>query len=227
MSASILYIHGFNSAPASNKACQLIGVMDALGLAEQLRVPALHHHPRQAIPQLEAAIAELGRPLLVGSSLGGYYATHLAERHGLKALLVNPAVSPHRMFDGYLGTQKNLYTDETWELTHDHVTALAELEVPAPQDAARYQVWLQTGDETLDYRLAQQVLPGLCLAHPGRWRPWLPGFCPAVAGAVELCRHWRRSVSILRFRGTVIALQIPGYFLIERITTRPHGHSQR
>ena len=156
MSASILYIHGFNSAPASNKASQLIRVMDTLGLADQLRVPALHHHPRQAIPQLEAAIAELGRPLLVGSSLGGYYATCLAERHGLKALLVNPAVSPHRMFDGYLGTQKNLYTDETWELTHDHVAALAELEVAAPQDAQRYQVWLQTGDETLDYRLAEQ-----------------------------------------------------------------------
>ncbi len=133
MSASILYIHGFNSAPASNKASQLITVMNSLGLADQLRVPALHHHPRQAIPQLEQAIAQLGRPLLVGSSLGGYYATHLAERHGLKALLVNPAVSPHRMFDGYLGTQKNLYTDETWELTHDHVTALAELEVPAPR----------------------------------------------------------------------------------------------
>ena len=58
------------------------------------------------------------------------------------------------MFDGYLGTQKNLYTEEAWELTHDHVTALAELEVPAPQDPQRYQVWLQTGDETLDYRLA-------------------------------------------------------------------------
>ncbi|MGL4273398.1 MAG: YqiA/YcfP family alpha/beta fold hydrolase [Pseudomonas paracarnis] len=156
MSGSILYIHGFNSAPSSKKACQLVGVMERLGLGEQLRVPALHHHPREAIGQLQQAIVELGRPLLVGSSLGGYYATHLAERHGLKALLVNPAVSPHRMFDGYLGTQKNLYTDETWELTQDHVTALAELEVPAPQDAARYQVWLQTGDETLDYRLAQQ-----------------------------------------------------------------------
>ena len=126
MSASILYIHGFNSAPASNKASQLTTVMGTLGLSDQLRVPALHHHPRQAILQLEQAIAQLGRPLLVGSSLGGYYATHLAERHGLKALLVNPAVSPHRMFDGYLGTQKNLYTDETWELTQDHVTALAE-----------------------------------------------------------------------------------------------------
>ena len=115
MSGSILYIHGFNSAPASKKACQLVTVMEQLGLSDQLRVPALHHHPREAIGQLEQAIAELGSPLLVGSSLGGYYATHLAERHGLKALLVNPAVSPHRMFDGYLGTQKNLYTDETWE----------------------------------------------------------------------------------------------------------------
>ena len=156
MSGSILYIHGFNSAPASRKASQLIAVMDRLGLSDHLRVPALHHHPREAIGQLEAAISQLGRPLLVGSSLGGYYATHLAERHGLKALLINPAVSPHRMFDGHLGTQKNLYTDEAWELTHDHVTALAALEVPAPQDPQRYQVWLQTGDETLDYRLAQQ-----------------------------------------------------------------------
>ena len=156
MAGSILYIHGFNSAPSSKKATQLVEVMARLGLGDQLRVPALHHHPREAIGQLEQAISQLDRPLLVGSSLGGYYATHLAERHGLKALLVNPAVSPHRMFDGYLGTQKNLYTEETWELTHDHVTALAELEVPALQDPARYQVWLQTGDETLDYRLAQQ-----------------------------------------------------------------------
>lgn len=156
MAGSILYIHGFNSAPSSKKATQLVEVMARLGLGDQLRVPALHHHPREAIGQLEQAISQLDRPLLVGSSLGGYYATHLAERHGLKALLVNPAVSPHRMFDGYLGTQKNLYTEETWELTHDHVTALAELEVPTLQDPARYQVWLQTGDETLDYRLAQQ-----------------------------------------------------------------------
>ena len=154
--STLLYIHGLNSSAQSQKATQLTTLMARLGLSQYLRVPELHHHPRQALVQLEAAIEELGRPLLVGSSLGGYYATHLAERHGLKALLINPAVSPHRMFDGFLGTQKNLYTDETWEMTHDHVTALAELEVPAPQDPQRYQVWLQTGDETLDYRLAQQ-----------------------------------------------------------------------
>ncbi len=156
MSGSILYIHGLNSAPSSMKASQLQAAMDQMGLSGQLRVPALHHHPRQAIAQLEAGISELGRPLLVGSSLGGYYATHLAERHGLKALLINPAVNPHQLFDGYLGTQTNHYTGETWELTHDHVQALAELEVPAPNDPERYQVWLQTGDETLDYRRAER-----------------------------------------------------------------------
>lgn len=163
MSGSILYIHGFNSSPLSTKARQLVAAMQQLGIAEQLRVPALHHHPRQAIAQLEAAIAELGAPLLVGSSLGGYYATHLAERHGLKALLVNPAVTPHKHFDGYLGTQRNHYSGETWELTDDHVQALAELEVPAPVDPSRYQVWLQTADETLDYRHAERYYRGCAL----------------------------------------------------------------
>ncbi|MGP9824435.1 YqiA/YcfP family alpha/beta fold hydrolase [Ectopseudomonas khazarica] len=156
MTASILYIHGLNSSPASHKASQLSRAMARLGLADRLRVPALHHHPRQAMAQLQALVAELGAPVLVGSSLGGYYATCLAEQHGLKALLINPAVRPHLRFDGYLGPQKNYYSDETWELTEDHVAALAELEVTPPVDAERYQVWLQTADETLDYRDAER-----------------------------------------------------------------------
>lgn len=163
MNPAILYIHGFNSSPASRKAQQLCAAMQTLGLQAQLRLPALHHHPRQAIAQLEAAIAELGRPLLVGSSLGGYYATWLAERHGLRALLINPAVAPHRLFDGRLGAQTNYYSGETWELTLDHVAALAELEVPPPGDPARFSVWLQSGDETLDYRHARDYYAGCTL----------------------------------------------------------------
>lgn len=61
-SPSLLYIHGFNSSPESHKARQLQAAFGHLGLAGGLRVPALHHHPRQAIAQLERAIAELGRP---------------------------------------------------------------------------------------------------------------------------------------------------------------------
>ncbi len=163
MTPSILYIHGLNSSPTSTKASQLLKVAEHCGIARQLRVPALHHHPRQAMVQLQAAVAELGRPLLVGSSLGGFYATYLAEQHGLDALLINPAVRPHRLFGGKEELQTNYYTGETWLLTHDHVAALAELEMPEPRDAKRYRVWLQTADETLDYRQAEAFYAGCSL----------------------------------------------------------------
>ena len=163
MNPSILYIHGLNSSPASTKASQLLKVAEHCGITQQLRVPALHHHPRQAMIQLQAAVAELGRPLLVGSSLGGYYATHLARQHGLSAVLINPAVRPHRLFGGKELEQTNHYSGETWLLTHDHVAALRELEVDEPHDAARYRVWLQTADETLDYRQAEAFYQGCTL----------------------------------------------------------------
>jgi len=184
-SPAILYLHGLNSSPRSTKASQLTRALQRIGASDRLRVPTLHHHPRQAIAQAEAAIAELGRPVLVGSSLGGYYATHLAERHGLKALLINPAVSPHRRFDGYLGPQTNLYTGEVWQLTDDHVRALAELDVPAPEDAERYQVWLQTADETLDYRQAADYYRGCAVRIQAGGDHGFQGFAeriPALLG---------------------------------------------
>ncbi|MFH7365540.1 YqiA/YcfP family alpha/beta fold hydrolase, partial [Pseudomonas syringae group genomosp. 7] len=75
----------------------------------------------------------------------------------LKAVLINPAVNPHQLFDAFLGVQQNLYTGEQWQLTEDNIQALAELEVPAPQDTQHFQEWLQTGDDTLDYRRADQL----------------------------------------------------------------------
>ncbi|MHC6227707.1 YqiA/YcfP family alpha/beta fold hydrolase [Pseudomonas sp. X10] len=199
MSGSILYIHGFNSSPLSRKAQQLSAVMQQLGLTDQLRVPALHHHPRQAVAQLEAAIAELDTPLLVGSSLGGYYATHLAERHGLKALLINPAVNPHRLFDGFLGTQQNLYTGEAWELTLDHVQALAELEVAPPQDAGRYQVWLQTADETLDYRQAERFYRACALRIQAGGDHGFQGFAERLPALLSFAGIARGQYSALDF----------------------------
>ncbi|MBF7730201.1 YqiA/YcfP family alpha/beta fold hydrolase [Pseudomonas sp. N040] len=151
----ILYIHGLNSSPASTKAQQLLHAMHRMGIAERLYLPALHHQPRLAVEQLEAIIAGAGQPVLVGSSLGGYYATFLAHRHGLKALLINPSVRPHLCFDGCHEWQTNYYTGERWLPTEEHLQALAALEVPAPQDPQRCQVWLQTADQTLDYREAE------------------------------------------------------------------------
>lgn len=56
---ALLYIHGLNSSAQSKKACQLIALMKSLGLADRLQVPELHHHPRQAMLQLESAIEAL------------------------------------------------------------------------------------------------------------------------------------------------------------------------
>jgi predicted esterase YcpF (UPF0227 family) len=186
MNPCILYIHGLNSSPASTKASQLLKVAEHCGIASQLRVPALHHHPRQALQQLQAAIGELGRPLLVGSSLGGYYATYLAEQHGLSALLINPAVRPHQLFGGEEVEQTNHYTNETWLLTHDHVAALAELETPEPRDAARYHVWLQTLDETLDYRQAETFYAGCSLDIQQGGDHSYQGFAQRIPEILEL-----------------------------------------
>ena len=160
-SPRVVYIHGFNSSPASLKAQQLRRAWLQLGLpAEHLQIPQLHHHPKQAVAQLRDAIAMLEQPVLVGSSLGGYYATYLAQQYNLKTLLINPAVRPHHLFDGFFAEQENLYTGERWQLTNAHLQGLAELEVAPPNDAQRFCVWLQTGDEILDYCLAEQYYHG-------------------------------------------------------------------
>jgi predicted esterase YcpF (UPF0227 family) len=154
---AVLYLHGFNSSPASFKAQQLAACWQDMGLpAEQLHIPVLPNDPQQAIEGLELWMAGQEQDVLVvGSSLGGYYATWLAEKYGCKALLINPAVRPALRFQQYLGPQQNFSTGERWELTEQHVQALAALQTGPPQDAGRYWVWLQTGDETLDYREAE------------------------------------------------------------------------
>ena len=156
--ASVLYLHGFNSSPLSAKSQQLIACWQRRGLPQdKLHVPTLPYDPQQAITGLEQWIEQQQvRPVLVGSSLGGYYATFLAEKYHCKALLINPAVLPRLRFHEYLGPQENYSTGERWVLTESHVQALAELEVAPPCDAERYWIWLQTGDETLDYRQAAE-----------------------------------------------------------------------
>ncbi len=97
---------------------------------------------------------------LIGSSLGGYYATFLAEKHGLKAVLINPAVLPDRDLEQFLGPQRNLYTGEPYELTPAHLAEMRALSVPRITRPERYYLLVQTGDEVLDYREAVRYYAG-------------------------------------------------------------------
>jgi uncharacterized protein len=157
----LIYLHGFNSSPASRKAQLLACAMAERGLGDRYVCPALSHWPEHAIAAGEAAVARAGgrAVTLVGSSLGGFYATWLAEKHGLKAVLVNPAVHPQRDLRAYLGMQQNLYTGEGYQLTESHLSQWAEMVVPKITPA-RYLLLVETGDELLDYREAVEKYAG-------------------------------------------------------------------
>ena len=152
VSAGILYLHGFCSSPESWKARLVAEAAHAQG--ERFFCPFLSPVPREAIAHAEEIILRETGPLtVVGSSLGGFYATWLAEKFDLRAVLVNPAVVAPISLEKYLGTQTNLHTHETFEFTVEHIAQLRALEVPEVTPE-RYLLMVETGDEVLDYRQA-------------------------------------------------------------------------
>lgn len=156
----IIYLHGFRSAPASIKAQALRRRMADLGLEDRFWCEQLPVSPREAIAlverQIERCRAERPHlvPTLVGSSLGGYYSTWLAQRHDLPAVLVNPAVVAPLSLETYVGKQTNLYTGEQFDFTERHIEELRAIEVPAVSQPGRFWLLVETGDEVLDYRNA-------------------------------------------------------------------------
>ena len=149
----IVYIHGFNSSPQSFKARLLRERLAALGRAAEFAAPALLVSPRAAIALLRETVSGHPHAALIGSSLGGFYATWLAERLALRAVLVNPAVRPYDSLDGHVGRQKNYHTGEEYDFTAQHVAELRALEVEAITPE-RYLLLVGTADEVLDYRAA-------------------------------------------------------------------------
>lgn len=162
----IVYLHGFNSSPQSHKAQLMQRYMTERDLAPEFACPSLPHMPRDAVRLIRDVVGE--RPACyIGSSLGGFYATHMVETHGGRAVLINPAIEPHIGLASYVGPQRNLYTGEPYELTASHLAQWHELYAPriTPE---RYLLLVETGDEVLDYRQAveryagaqQLVIPG-------------------------------------------------------------------
>ena len=150
----ILYLHGFTSGPQSNKAQALGSRMRERGLGERFVCPQLPASPRQAIALANGLIARHGVTTVVGSSLGGYYATYLAETFDLKAVLVNPAVVAHLSLKDFVGPQRWLYSGESFEFTLDHIEELRAIDLPVLSKPERFWLLVEEGDETLDYRHA-------------------------------------------------------------------------
>jgi len=173
---ALIYLHGFRSSPKSIKAQIFVRMVAALpdAVRPRLHVPALSHEPADAVAAVAAWIErQVNAPAteltLVGSSLGGYYATHLAERFGARAVLINPALRPHEDLVPYAGTQTNLYTGEAFEVIEEHFAELRALKVQRITRPERYFLLVRTGDEVLDWREAVAFYGGAwqCVAGGG------------------------------------------------------------
>ena len=151
-----LYLHGFKSGPSSVKAQQTMDFFAQHDRAQNLHIPQLPAEPAKAIDDAqflyEQLIDEVGvdNCLVIGSSLGGYYASYLVERLGGRAALINPAVRPYELLQDYLGENENLYNGEKFIVTPSYLTELLDIEVMPLKQPKHHFLLVKTHDETLD-----------------------------------------------------------------------------
>ena len=151
----LLYLHGFRSSPLSAKAVKMAAAVQARHPAVHWWCPQLPPSPRQAIEMLMAGIA--GWPqasmAVVGSSLGGFYATWIAARTGCPAVLLNPAVQPARDLARHIGVQSAWHSpQETFFFQPEFVQELRELDAGTLSRPERFYALIAKGDEQLDWR---------------------------------------------------------------------------
>jgi predicted esterase YcpF (UPF0227 family) len=161
----LLYLHGFRSSPQSFKARRM-----AQRMAGHPGVvwwcPQLPPSPREAMALVMEGIASWPRDRMavVGSSLGGFYATHVAEATGCRAVLLNPAVDPARDLGKYIGDQTAWHDpSERFHFAAEFVDELRALECGPVRDPGRYFAVIAKGDEVLDWREMTGRYPGVRL----------------------------------------------------------------
>lgn len=159
----LLYLHGFRSSPQSAKARQVAARVHGRHPGVHWWCPQLPPSPREAMAMVFKGIAHWPRDQMavVGSSLGGFYATYIAEQCGCRAVLLNPAVDPARDLARHIGEQT------TWQNPKDrfffragYVDELRALHAGTITRAQRYFAVIAKGDEVLDWREMTGRYPG-------------------------------------------------------------------
>jgi predicted esterase YcpF (UPF0227 family) len=151
----LLYLHGFRSSPKSTKAQHMASVMAAQFGQVHWWCPQLPPSPKAAAELILAGTRDwpAATSAVMGSSLGGFYATWLASQFDVRAVLINPAVFPARDLAKYIGEQTTWQApEERFYFAPEFVTELKALEVGALENPQRVLAFIAKGDEVLDWR---------------------------------------------------------------------------
>lgn len=146
-----LYLHGFCSSPKSDKGILLERAHHESGI--RFIAPAMHCGPKKASEIILESIKDVDPAdlVIIGSSLGGFYATWLAEKLSARAILLNPAVMPWRVVGDNLGKHRVHVEDIEIEVLPEHLDELREMEVTELERPCNYVTILGTNDEVLDW----------------------------------------------------------------------------
>lgn len=159
----LLYLHGFRSSPQSTKARLMAREVAVRHPGVTWWCPQLPPSPREAVTMLLRGIAHWpgGRMAVVGSSLGGFYATCIAEQTGCRAGLLNPAVDPARDLARHVGEHSGWHDPrEKFHFRPEYVDELRALTPSAITRPERYYALIAKGDELLDWREMAGRYPG-------------------------------------------------------------------
>ena len=159
----LLYLHGFRSSPQSAKARTMAKRMATQHPQVHWWCPQLPPSPRETSEMLQQGIADWPRATMavVGSSLGGFYATWVAERMGCRAVLLNPAVDPARDLASYIGEQTSWHDPaQHFFFQPDFVDELRALQRQGLRQPGNYLAVIAKGDEVLDWREMQARYAG-------------------------------------------------------------------
>jgi predicted esterase YcpF (UPF0227 family) len=188
---TIVYLHGFNSSPQSVKGRAIARAAAALADPPRFHLPALAHRPAEAIRDVcswvDSAAIDPRSLAFIGSSLGGYYATWLAERYGARAVVINPAIRPAVDLRAFLGCQRNPHTGADYEITLAHFAELEALEIERITRPDRYFLLVRTGDELLDWRVAAAFYAGAFQYVAGGGNHGWEDFGDEIASVLRFC----------------------------------------
>ena len=164
----ILYLHGFASCGNSTKTA----ILKAYFGEDQVLSPNLPIDPVEAISFIKKYIIEHDVNLLIGSSLGGFYASYFCELLAIKTVLINPSTQPFITLAPYVGINHYWCSGEAFEFKQEHLKNLFQFAIGKPNKPDLYLLLLQTGDELLDYVKAQDKYEGatLCIEEGGNHR---------------------------------------------------------